>query len=52
MRFGHPFEMPHQKIVQALASRVFIHLQPFDGRHRIGRLGPYNVIHWQLAVSG
>ena len=50
--FGHTLQMTHQKVVQSLTGRLFVHQQPFDGGRRSGRLGPYNVIHWQLAVSG
>ena len=50
--FGHPFEVAQQKIVQSLTRGFLVHGQPFDGRCPSGSLDPYNVIHWQLVVSG
>jgi len=52
MGFGHALEVTHQKVVQALPGRLFVHHQPFHGRRQNARLAPYNVFHWLLAVSG
>jgi hypothetical protein len=52
MGFGHAFELTHQKVVQTLTRGFLIYQQAFSGRRRSSGLGPYNVIHWQLAVSG
>jgi hypothetical protein len=32
MRFGYALQMTHQKVVQTLSSRLFVHFQAFDGR--------------------
>jgi hypothetical protein len=50
--FGHAFEVPHQEIVNALASAVLIDANGFNlGCWRRG-FALYNDFHWGCAVSG